>query len=439
MRVPALLLSTRRFECWRSPLPPGWLPGASRRALLGALLSVLLGLAAPAPAEVVDWLYQVRVPVADQSAAARREAAAAALRETLTRLSGLAELPPSDQLDRASSNPARYYSGFQYLRAAPDAPLEVQFDFVPASTLDLNKALALPVWWQNRPRVVPWISVAGQRLLLADDAQRAVAPAPAAEANPEPALDPLAELVAQLAEAMATRARQRGLPLTLPAADESGLPPLSPRQLERASTFELLAASAGLDAELLGQGQVEQRGSGLIAEVRFSVAKPDGGAELDGLSRRDDDPNRGRDADRSRSREFDDAGAGARAFADQSLTFALAAPEPASLGVQLIDAVADQLAARFAASGGGALAIRVHAVSTPGALVALLRYLNGLPFLDTVSVVESRRDELTLVLDSQAGLEQLLDLLGTDRRLVPQAEEADPTALFGPPIFDWQG
>lgn len=391
-------------------------------ALVLLLVVALVSVTTPARAEIIDWLYQVRVPVADQSVSARRDAAALALQETLIRLSGMRSLPPSEQLDFALSDPSRYYSGFQYLRATPDAPLEVQFDFVPASTLALNKALELPVWWRNRPRVVPWLSVAGERLVLASDAS----PAPPAstsddEASPSSTADPLAGLVAPLARAMATRARQRGLPLVLPTVDEAGLAPLSPQQLERASTFELQAASAGLNPELLGQGLVAQRGAGLVADVRFSALDP------------------GADPVLNPDLELGNARSSLRNANEQPLAFSLVAPDPESLGVQLIDALADQLAARFAASGGGALAIRVRAVSTPAALVAMLRYLNSLSFLDSVSVVESSPDALTLVLDSQAGLVQLLDLLATDRMLVPQVDGDDPAALFGPPIFDWQG
>lgn len=394
--------------------------------------SLALLAAQPLRAEVVTWLYQVEVPVADQSEALRSDAARVALRTVLTRISGVAELPQDPVLAAAERNPGRYYTSFQYLSGASDKALAVRFAFDAALTLRLSKALELPVWWQNRPRVVPWLAVDEAQLVMAVDTD-ALQPDAAAERTGDGAVPPLGPGLKEagaprsvtrepgvmdppdpaftLAAAMAGRARERGLPLTLPTPDINGLEPLAPQRVALADMLELQAASTGLAAEWLGQGRIEQRAGTWFGALRFEpVNAPSATAVTI-------EP--------------------AASVADE-ITFNVQADAIADLGVQIVDRLSDALALRLAASGGGALTLRVQGVSGAQSLVDLLRYLRGLSFLDSVQIVESSQEGLLLLLDSQAEFEQLKRLLAVDAKLLPEPTE-DVVAVFGPPVFRWQG
>ncbi|MEM9743207.1 MAG: DUF2066 domain-containing protein [Pseudomonadota bacterium] len=380
------------------------LTGARRGRLIpfGTLL-VLAGLlvSAVARAELVTWLYDVSVPVTNQSAAARSEAAGNALRELLMRVSGVAELPESPVLAAALARPTPYYRSFEYRRrtvaaaplterdgASPDgAPpvrqLEVAFTFAQAPVLKLVKALELPIWLRNRPRVVPWVRVGDDALVLA-------------ASGPDSSPSSPAQVVA---EAMVNHALKRGLPLTLPTTDTDGQVPTVPASLERLSALELSTLSTGLGGELFGRGRIERIGTRLSAQLEFTDL-----------------------------------------LGELTLPVAVRADTPAELGTAIVDALADGLASRYAASGGGLVRLEVRGVATPGAYVELLRYLRGRSYLGTLKVLESGNGALLLEIDSQAGVEQLADLFAVDGRLAEPLDLGSQTPLrFGAAVYDWQG
>lgn len=326
--------------------------GPLSRSLMPLLASVLacsLALSPGARAEVVDWLYQVEVPVADQSPDARSAAAESALAEVLGRISGASPLPDSVALRGALAAPERYYSQFRFLAATETAPLRLRFDFAPGITIELAKALGLPVWWANRPRVVPWI-VMGDRVVTAnaDDA---------------------------FATALTQRARERGIPLVLPQANELGEAPLSAARVLRGNQAELALAAAAYQGEAVGTVRVTDRGGRYRSS--WSLELPDG-----------------------------------------QLRFNASAVDPAGLGAAAADALADRLAARFAASGGGGtLAIRLTGVQTPTDFARLLDYLAGLEFVDAVQVTAVDAQGMSLSVGSQAGADRFLELVEGDGQL----------------------
>ena len=99
----------------------------SIRPFIIVLFSLKLGL--PAGAEVVDWLYQVEVPVASQSAADRQHAARRALQEMLTRVTGLRDVPMTETVLEALRRPDRFYTGYRFETSDDDEMLlEVRFE-----------------------------------------------------------------------------------------------------------------------------------------------------------------------------------------------------------------------------------------------------------------------------------------------------------------------
>ena len=157
-----------------------------------------------------------------------------------------------------------------------------------------------------------------------------------------------------------------------------------------------------LNAELFAQGSVAQRGTGLRLPLTVGTA-----------------------------------------VGDSPETLLVGASSPTELGGRLIDELADRLASRFAATGGGTFTLTVVGVNSAQRYMDLLRYLQSLSFLDGIDVLESEPAQLLLRLDSQAGLEQFVDLLGVDGRLVPELDGESAPALgsgvFGAPVFTWRG
>ncbi|MEM1229497.1 MAG: DUF2066 domain-containing protein [Pseudomonadota bacterium] len=351
--------------------------------LIAPVALVLLLVVPRAQAEVVQWLYQVAVPVSDQSPAARTDAGQAALEEVLVRVSGVAPLPQSRELADALRRPERYYSQFRYLAPTADQPeLKARFDFAPAVVLDLAKSLALPVWWANRPRVVPWV-------LIRDGSERVV----------------IEDAAAPFAAALMDRARQRGVPVALPQADETGLAPVPPQLLARGDRAVLTSASVPYDAEALGLVQVTRRGGRYVARGSLLLADEAEAA----------------------------ADAATTAPGPQELSFQVAAVDLAGLGAATADAMAEQLAARFAASGGGGvLAVRLHDVTNPTDYATVMAYLRGLEFVDRVALQALAGQVLELAIASQADARRFVSLLSVDGVLGEQPPAAAGTGLATP-------
>ena len=72
-------------------------------------------LSASAMADVVPWLYEVEVPVENQSREARLDASGEALLKVLTRVTGLVSVPRVEAVQDALSAPGRYYNQFRYV------------------------------------------------------------------------------------------------------------------------------------------------------------------------------------------------------------------------------------------------------------------------------------------------------------------------------------
>lgn len=331
----------------------------SNSARAGRLLLAfgLLSSMAPARAEVVEWLYQVVVPVADQTAAGRSAAGRAALEEVLMRVSGVAPLPLSPALDRALAAPERYYSQFRFLAPTREAPEQkARFDFAPSVVLELAKRLDLPVWWANRPRVVPWVVLrdGGERVLTANEREPG-------NLQPEP-----------FQSAFLARARQRGVPVVLPEADETGAAAVLPSRVVRGDLTLLRLASESYGAEAIASAQITRRGSRYSARWNLFLN-------------------------------------------EEQLAFQVAAADLEGLGAAAADALANELAARFAASGGGGeLRISLHDVTNPTDLATVLGYLDSLEFVDQVALTALDGAVLSLRVRSQAGPERFLELLAMD-------------------------
>ena len=115
------------------------------RALL--LLLALMSFCGPGQAaEVVPWLYEVAVPVLDQSDEERRRASEEGLQTVLSRLTGLAYVPRTPEVTEALEQVDGYYNEFRFARA-PEDQLELVVQFDPDPVQALIRAAGLPIWY----------------------------------------------------------------------------------------------------------------------------------------------------------------------------------------------------------------------------------------------------------------------------------------------------
>ncbi len=125
----------------------------------------MLWLAWTLPAPAVD-LYQVTVPVADDSPQARQEAMRAALRQVLERAAGR-PLPGGKTAKKVLDHAEDLVQQFRYLEASPEAGgpgggrrLQVSFDSEGVSRA--LQTLGLAPWEGGRPTLLLWLALDDQ-------------------------------------------------------------------------------------------------------------------------------------------------------------------------------------------------------------------------------------------------------------------------------------
>ena len=221
-----------------------------------ALVLILAWSGSARAVELVPWLYQVAVPVADQSTAERERAASEALLALLTRLTGLAYVPRTEEVAAALKAADGYYSEFRFAAAlsppgsesseGPGASqgkdalnLVIQFD--PDPVLALIRAAGLPIWRATREKVLVWV-------VLNDGAERSLVGATSD-------LPLVAGLTAQ--------ARVRGLSLTLPLLDLEDQLAVDPAAVWGRLSQVVDPASVRYGADVLLLGRIERDAFGV--------------------------------------------------------------------------------------------------------------------------------------------------------------------------------
>lgn len=345
------------------------------------LFGLSIALPLSARAAKVDWLYDVDVVVADQSAKERTTASREALLIVLRRVTGLRDVPMSEAVTNALEAPQRYYVEYRY-RDAPAAPMPGK---TPAKTLYLTVRFAeaavqrliaearLPLWSSNRPTTVAWI-------VMAENADRDVLGA----SDPNP-----------LMLALRAQALERGLPLVVPLMDLDEQLQVSAAVVWGGMFDVLERASARYAADDLLVGRVS-RGAAGTWSADWQIWK-DGN--------------------------------------EQRFTIQSATPEEA--GAAIVDRLTDALVARYAVAGGDQqqLHIRVNGIGNVADYGALLAYLGGLEFIDSVQVDEVGPNVVQLSLGTRTQWDRLRDLLALDGRLEPQST-GDPGSA---PSLTWRG
>lgn len=335
------------------------------------LLMILLLPGSPRATEVVPWLYEVGVPVADQSAAERSRAAADGLKKLLTRLTGLAYVPMTPEVTEALDQPDRYYNEFRFARVAadpadppadPENPardgLELVIQFDPDPVQALIRAAGLPIWRAQRERVLVWV-------VLAEGSGRQILGATSD-----------VPLIAGLNEG----ARDRGLPLTLPLLDLEDQLAVDPAAVWGRLSQAIDPASRRYGADVL-----------LLGRITPSETADAGGWDGDW--------------------EF---------WVDGVVVpFTTSGTDLAGQGREAVEVLADELAARRVVHGrqAGQLQLAVSGIRSPADYGALLNYLNSLEFVQKVGVSGLEGGRLLLLLDTPADPDRLLGTFERDGQL----------------------
>jgi hypothetical protein len=365
-----------------------------------ALLLVSLLLSAPVRGAVVDWLYEVDSPVADQSAGERNAAMQQALSVMLTRVTGLQDVPRNEQVEAALADPQQFVLQYRFvekepepveapLAAAAEAPIveddpELQefvepimllrVRFSEPAVLRLVRQAGLPIWSANRPTVVIWA-------VTDDGLEREVLGV--SSGHP-------------LLTSIATRAVERGLPLVVPLMDLEDQLAVSP------------GAVWGGIAEVLRQASARYQADSILL-ARVSVS-PTG-------------------------RWFTDWQFMQR---DTERAFLLEESSAETIAVAAVDLVADELVARYAVYSGrdDELEVQVEGVVDVGQYSAVLSYLSRLEFIEGVRVDEVGRGVVNLSLNTHTPWDQLVELLALDGYLVPRSGAVLATERV---VLTWMG
>lgn len=185
------------------------------------------------PAVEVTGLYEAEVPVVDQRAAARGEAARAALAEVLAKVTGDADAPRRPAVQSLLQRAEQWLQRYQY-RVAPGGAGQI---FVASFDRQaINQRIyeaGLPVWGSNRPQILLWLAVedGGARALVGG------------EQRPE------------VQALVADQARRHGLPVILPLLDsqEQSAPSLSEVWGQFVEPVQWASERYQSDAVLLGR------------------------------------------------------------------------------------------------------------------------------------------------------------------------------------------
>lgn len=351
-----------------------WLAGA---LALGLVEAVALPVGNLAQGAVVPWLYDVEAPVASQGAADRRSASRAALREMLTRLTGLRNVPLSEPVRAALREPGPYYVQYRFLPRDTEGGMRLGVRFSPTAVRDLVSRAALPIWSANRPVGLAWLAVAAEE-----------APTILSRESDHP-----------LAEGLRKRARQRGIEIGLPLLDEDDAARISVADVWYRFPYAIEQATARYqpDVLLLGRGRTDPLGRWVTEwELRL-----DGG--------------------------------------QRSFSFETATPEEGAR--LAVDTVADELMDRFAVLGREArpIELEVHGIATVRDYATLMRALEALEFIDRVELLAAAPAATTLRVTTRSTLSRLAELLSVYGLLEADQAAPPPPDAAGRLRLAWAG
>lgn len=329
-----------------------------------SLLMTLLLLITPQllSASDVNNLYEASVRVADQGQAERNRAIRDAFVLVLVKVTGSREIPSLNSLRGELAKASSYVQQYRYQndpQAEPAATTRLlAVSFDKIAVDRVLRDRGLPVWGRSRPRVLAWVGV--ER----DGRRELLLP----EFNPK------------LIKMLRTEAKRRGLPLILPMMDLEDQSALSATDLWGNFAGPVVEASSRYPHDA----------------VLTLTLKPDGGQRWSG-----------------RWMLLD---------GEQQKNGQLSAKSLAVVLQNTMDATADDLAARYAPSGGtGAeqLVMQVDAVRGFADLLRLQQFLDAQETLQSYQVRAIQGERVIVTLSLRGGLQSFSQAMNLSGILVP--------------------
>ncbi|MCP5326720.1 MAG: DUF2066 domain-containing protein [Oceanospirillaceae bacterium] len=331
-----------------------------------ALGFALLGLVAPVYAQKVDGLYEARLLVPDQSAAARSDAAQQGLQQVLVKVSGQRATLQNPRVLTALAKADVYVSQFGYATLGRDewtpeissSTRWLNLSFEPTAISRILKEAGIPLWGENRPTVLVWLASdmgQGRRVVFSNQSQ-------------DPALT-----------ALKNSAQERGVPLLFPIMDLDD---------QQALPLENLW---GLFSDVISKGSERYSPDAILAGRIYPTA----------------------------DKRF--SGHWKLIFQGQEQVVSFEALPLSDAMAMATDLAAGTLAASFSIkSGAGASSGAVLEVAGVNSLEnygRFTRYLDGLAIVKRYEVRRVDQDRITVYVQLAAGTEQFAQTLKLDKKL----------------------
>lgn len=324
-------------------------------------------LAAPVSAEQTISLYTTDTLVLSQSNDARNDAIRDSLGDIVVRISGRRDSLEHELVAKALTRPAPYLSSFSYgktdqrldVDGVEVVATELTLKFSPSAVEGLLRRAELPLWPANRASVLLW--------LVQDDRQDGRLYASDSENL----------------EAIDRTAIARGLPLQHPLLDLEDQMVVSVDDLWNFNGETLRSASARYDADITVVGRFSEisRGGETQWLANWQILRSDGDSLIESQG--------------------------------DSASSAL---------LEGIELISDDLASRYAIvvsdSLDSALTLQLSGVSNFGAYAQSIDYLESLAMVVSAKPHFVKENELWLSLETEGGLDLLLNALQSDEKLL---------------------
>ncbi len=337
-----------------------------RMFCLIAAFFLLLALAGPTRAVVVQGLYSQTVPVMSKGAQDQGDAMSRALAAVLVKVSGRENVLSNPVIREALKKPENYVQKYGFLSSTrnPGRQQYFQADFNEQAINHLLRSAGQAIWGENRSPTIVWLA-------LDDTGQRSIV---SASGN--------------LAIAFATGFQNRGLPVLFPLMDVDDSDTISAVDIWGGFNDKVRRASRRYGTESILTGRLTQKGelySGRLSLLfRGSVTKS---AAVDGL---------------------DAAGV-------------------AQLAANLTGSTLSSHYAIDASQNAGSTVLVVENVASLEAYAALNNYLEHITAIRGVAVRKVNGATVELVLTVDGSQNQLIEALNQGRTLVPVAESMPST------------
>ena len=222
-------------------------------AKLALIILIIIGLGyLPfSDAVEVEGLYQVKIPVADQTPKTRWGAVLDGFKEILVRKSGSRQALSTSEVRQAYRKVTAYLQRFQYsTNNLPDNehPYILQLDFEPRLIDELIQGAGMPIWGSNRPVTILWLATEQnfRREVIKEDLQP----------------DSFSSLIME-------NAKRRGIPVILPLMDLEDELNVTISDIWGRFNSSVVTASERYAADSVVTGRISQLGENWQAKLSY--------------------------------------------------------------------------------------------------------------------------------------------------------------------------